>query len=223
MFILKEPIVKEPIEIERESLKIIESEAMRYGKFNNFSYEQKEVIKRLIHTTSCFDEVIENIYFSNDSISKISNLLSSGAKIIVDTNMIKSGISQSYLSRFNNEVLCYVNESKVFDLAKKFGVTRSYMAVNLAILENQNSPLILACGNAPTFIYSSIKTLIENRIDLNRVALLLFPVGFVNVIESKEYGIEFSKAFNVPTIAMRGRFGSSTMIVSTLHSIYKLI
>jgi len=38
---------------------------------------------------------------------------------------------------------------------------------------------------APTFIYSAINTLIDENIDLKRVALILFPVGFVNVIEAK--------------------------------------
>jgi precorrin-8X/cobalt-precorrin-8 methylmutase len=223
MFQIREPEVNNPNEIEAKSLEIIESEALSFKRFEELSFTQKEVVKRLIHTTSCFDEVLNNIYFSDDSVHKIANLLKRGAKIVVDTNMIKSGLSNIYLEKFQNEVICYVNEPRVFSLAKEQNVTRSYMAIKLAILENTQSPLILACGNAPTFIYSAIKTLIESGIDLSNVALLLFPVGFVNVVESKEYGKEFSKAFDVPAIIMDGRFGSSTMIVSTLHSIYKLI
>ncbi len=83
--------------------------------------------------------------------------------------------------------------------------------------------MILACGNAPTFIYAAINTLLDQGVDLKNVALLLFPVGFVNVVESKDYGKRFCDHYGVSGIIMEGRFGSSTMTVATLHAIYKLI
>ena len=83
--------------------------------------------------------------------------------------------------------------------------------------------MILACGNAPTFIYAAINTLIEQKVDLKNVAFLLFPVGFVNVVESKDYSRRFCDHFDVAGIIMQGRFGSSTMTVATLHAIFKLI
>jgi len=83
--------------------------------------------------------------------------------------------------------------------------------------------MILACGNAPTFIYASINTLLDEGVDLRNVAFILFPVGFVNVVESKDYGKRFCEHFDIPAILMQGRFGSSTMTVATLHAIYKLI
>jgi precorrin-8X/cobalt-precorrin-8 methylmutase len=83
--------------------------------------------------------------------------------------------------------------------------------------------MILACGNAPTFIYATINTLIKEGVDLNSVMLLLFPVGFVNVVESKEYGKEFLEAFGVDGIILEGRYGASTMVVATLHAGYRLI
>ena len=77
--------------------------------------------------------------------------------------------------------------------------------------------------STPTFIYAAINTLLDEKVDLKKVALLLFPVGFVNVIESKEYAKRFRKNFDVPAVIMQGRFGSSTMGVATLHATYKLI
>lgn len=223
MFKIKEPSINIGDEIETQSLEAIESEAKEYSKFLKFNYGEQEVIKRLIHATTCFNEVIENIYFSDNAISNIQNILKDGAKIIVDTNMIKSGISDFYLKKYSNEVICLVNEKRVFELAKENNTTRSYSAINLAIKENKDTPLILACGNAPTFIYSAIKTLIEEKIDLKRVAILTFPVGFINVVEAKEYSKEFMDHYNSTGIIMQGRFGSSTMIVSTIHAIYKLL
>ncbi len=93
--------------------------------------------------------------------------------------MIKVGVSEFYLKKYNSEIICYVNEPFAFELAKRQGRTRSYVAVEEAIKRNRDKPLILACGNAPTFIYSAINTLIDENIDLKRVALILFPVGFV--------------------------------------------
>ncbi len=145
-------------------------------------------------------------------------------RLFVDVNMIKVGVSEFYLKKYNSEIICYVNEPFAFELAKSQGRTsKLHVAVEEAIKRNRDKPLILACGNAPTFIYSAINTLIDENIDLKRVALILFPVGFVNVIEAKDYGKRFSDFFDVASIIMEGRFGSSTMVVATLHAIYRLI
>ncbi len=219
----KEPPINIGADISMKSFEIIEKELKNYPKAKEFNKNEIEVIKRLIHTTTCFNEVLENIYFTPNAIPKIQNLLKDRAKIIVDVNMIKVGISQFYLDSYQNEVICYINEPFTYEMAKKNKTTRSYSAVSEAIKEYRNQPLILACGNAPTFIYSAINRLLKERVDLKNIAFLLFPVGFVNVIEAKEYAKEFCNYFNIPAIIMEGRFGSSTMVVATLHSIYKLI
>ncbi|RXJ54090.1 precorrin-8X methylmutase [Candidatus Marinarcus aquaticus] len=222
-FVQEEPPVNIGADISLKSFEIIANELQEYEKAKEFDAQQLEVIHRLIHTTSCFDEVLENVFFSDNAITRIQNLLLNKAKIIVDVNMIKVGLSQFYLNKYDNEVICYVNEPFTYELAEKNRTTRSYAAVVEAIKRHKDQPLILACGNAPTFIYAAINTLIEQKVDLSQVALLLFPVGFVNVVESKEYGKRFCEAFDVPTIIMQGRFGSSTMTVATLHAVYKLI
>ncbi len=137
--------------------------------------------------------------------------------------MIKVGLSDFYLKKYETEVVCYINEPFTYEMAEKNKTTRSYAAVVEAIKKHKNEPMILACGNAPTFIYAAINTLLEEKVDLSKVALLLFPVGFVNVVESKDYGRRFCDFFDVAGIIMQGRFGSSTMTVATLHAIFKLI
>lgn len=222
-FIQEEPPVNIGADISLKSFEIISKELQDYEKAKAFDEEQLEVIHRLIHTTTCFDEVLDNVFFSDHAIQRIQKLLLNKAKIIVDVNMIKVGLSQFYLNKYDNEVICYVNEPFTYELSEKNKTTRSYAAVVEAIKRHKDQPLILACGNAPTFIYAAINTLLEQKVDLSQVALLLFPVGFVNVVESKEYGKRFCEAFDVPTVMMQGRFGSSTMTVATLHAIYKLI
>ena len=210
-------------DISLKSFELIEEELKEYPQIEQFDTEQKEVISRLIHTTTCFKEVLENIYFTKNAIERFQELLVKKAKIIVDVNMIKVGLSKFYLEKYDNEVICYINEPFTYEMANKNKTTRSYAAVVEAIKRHKNEPMILACGNAPTFIYAAVNSLIDEGIDLKNVAFLLFPVGFVNVVESKDYGKRFCEHFNIPAIIMEGRFGSSTMTVATLHAIYKLI
>lgn len=222
-FKTEEPPINIGADISVRSFEMIEEELKDYAKADEFSYEQREVIARLIHTTTCFEEVLENIYFSDNSIEKIQGLLQNKAKIIVDVNMIKVGLSDFYLKKYETDVVCYINEPFTYEMAEKNKTTRSYAAVVEAIKKHKDEPMILACGNAPTFIYAAINTLLEEGVDLKNVALLLFPVGFVNVVESKDYGRRFCDHFDVAGIIMQGRFGSSTMTVATLHAIFKLI
>ncbi len=219
----EQPPINIGADISVRSFEMIAEELANYPKAKEFNEEELAVISRLIHTTTCFDQILDNIYFSDNALHRIKNLLLDKAKIIVDVNMIKVGLSQFYLDTYDNKVVCYINEPFTYEYAQKNKTTRSYGAVVEAIKRHKDEPMVLVCGNAPTFIYAAINTLLDEKVDLSKVALLLFPVGFVNVFESKDYGRRFSETFDVPAVIMQGRFGSSTMGVATLHATYKLI
>ncbi|MBL0721854.1 MAG: precorrin-8X methylmutase [Sulfurovum sp.] len=222
-FKIKEPPINIGDEISLKSFEMIKDEIANYKGYFKFSNEERAVVQRLIHTTTCFEQVINNIFFTPNAMLKLKSLLEQEAKLIVDTNMIRAGLSKFYLDQYNNEVICYVNELEVFKMAKENNTTRSYAGVELAIKRYSDKPMILACGNAPTFIYAAINTLINENVNLDNVLLLLFPVGFVNVVESKEYGKDFLSQFGVDGIILEGRYGASTMVVATLHAGYRLI
>ena len=222
-FLQEQPPINIGADISVKSFEMIEEELQEYPKAKEFDENEIEVISRLIHTSTCFEQVLENIYFTENAIPRIQKLLLNKAKIIVDVNMIKVGLSDFYLNTYENEVICYINEPFTYEMAEKNKTTRSYAAVVEAIKKHKDEPLVLACGNAPTFIYAAINTLLDVGVDLNNVAFLLFPVGFVNVVESKDYGKRFCQHFDIPAVIMEGRFGSSTMTVATLHATYKLI
>jgi len=219
----EQPPINIGADISVKSFEMIEDELKDYEKAKEFDKNEIEVISRLIHTSTCFEQVLENIFFTKDAIPRMQKLLKNKAKIIVDVNMIKVGLSQFYLDTYDNEVVCYINEPFTYEMAEKNKTTRSYAAVVEAIKMHKDEPMILACGNAPTFIYAAINTLLDEGINLDNVAFILFPVGFVNVVESKDYGKRFCEEFNIPAVIMEGRFGSSTMTVATLHATYKLI
>ena len=222
-FIQEQPPINIGADISVRSFEMIEEELQQYEKIKEFDKNEIEVISRLIHTSTCFEQVLNNICFTQNAIPRIQQLLLNKAKIIVDVNMIKVGLSKFYLDTYDNEVVCYINEPFTFQRAEQNKTTRSYAAVVEAIRRHKNEPMVLACGNAPTFIYAAINTLLDEGVDLENVAFLLFPVGFVNVVESKDYGKRFCEQFNIPAVIMEGRFGSSTMTVATLHATYKLI
>ena len=223
MFKQEQPPINIGADISVKSFEMIEEELKEYAKAKEFDKNEIEVISRLIHTSTCFEQVLENICFTKDAIPRIQELLKAKAKIIVDVNMIKVGLSQFYLDTYGNEVVCYINEKFTYEMAEKNKTTRSYAAVVEAIKMHKDEKMILCCGNAPTFIYAAINTLLDEGVDLKNVAFILFPVGFVNVVESKDYGKRFCEHFDVPAVLMEGRFGSSTMTVATLHATYKLI
>jgi len=219
----EQPPINIGADISVKSFEMIEDELKGYEKAKEFDKNEIEVISRLIHTSTCFEQVLENICFTKDAIPRIQELLKTKAKIIVDVNMIKVGLSQFYLDTYGNEVVCYINEKFTYEMAEKNKTTRSYASVVEAIKMHKDDKLILCCGNAPTFIYAAINTLLDEGVNLKNVAFILFPVGFVNVVESKDYGKRFCEHFDIPAVIMEGRFGSSTMTVATLHATYKLI
>jgi len=222
-FIQEQPPINIGADISVRSFEMIEEELQYYPKTKEFDENELAIISRLIHTSACFDQVLDNIYFTKDAPNRIQELLKNKAKIIVDVNMIKVGLSKFYLDTYENDVVCYINEPFTFTSAEKNKTTRSYAAVVEAIKKHKDEPMVLCCGNAPTFIYAAINTLLDEGVDLTKVAFILFPVGFVNVVESKDYGKRFCEKFNIPAVIMEGRFGSSTMTVATLHATYKLI
>lgn len=209
--------------IEARSLEMVEEGCKENPVFQSFSPQEKEVVKRMIHTTTCFDQVIGSIRFLNDGVMGVGGLLKEGAVIITDTSMIRSGISSMYTKKFGNTTTCRVSDEAIVEMAKVEAKTRSHVAVRESILEHRDRPLILACGNAPTFLYSAIETLVTHQMDAKQVGIIAFPVGFVNVVEAKEYTMKYMEYGNSPGLVLEGRFGSSPMVVAALHAIYRQI
>src|ERR1035437_8756485 len=98
-FTIKHPGIKDPSEIEKLSLETIMIEAQQYPKFKEFTSDQQKVVQRMIHTTTCFEQIIENIEFTPNATDKIKTFLKKGASIISDTNMIRSGLGKTYTEK----------------------------------------------------------------------------------------------------------------------------
>ena len=179
------------------------------------------VIRRVIHTTADF-EYEQTLVFSGNAVTSAltalraarssaeSDILSS-VTIVTDTNMALSGINKGALSRLNCRAVCYMADPAVAEDAERRGVTRA--AVSMEKAAELKGPLIFAIGNAPTALLR-LKELIDA--DAVRPELVVgVPVGFVNVVESKELIMES----DVPYIVARGRKGGSTVAAAICNAL----
>ena len=206
-----------PMEIEKRSMEIIEEEM---GDTSFLSPEEKLVVKRVIHATADFD-YLKNLCFSEGAVSQGLKALKEHAVIVTDTNMAKAGISQAAVSALGCELVCYMADEEVAAAAGQRGITRAVASVEKAAVLWEDRPVIYAVGNAPTALMR-LAELIDEK---NFVPSLVIgaPVGFVNVIYSKER----IRQCAVPYIVAGGRKGGSTVVTAIcnalLYQIYERI
>lgn len=106
--------IKNPMEIENASMRIIESEIGEHS----FSKEELLIVKRIIHTTADF-EYKNLVEISKDAIEASKKVFKKSFTIYTDTNMALSGINKIALSKLNGKAICYVNLDEVHKVAKE--------------------------------------------------------------------------------------------------------
>ena len=194
-----------PMEIERESFRIISREL---GD-RPLDPEQAPIIKRVIHTTADFDYA-DNLYFSPDAVALAKQAIRGGAVVVTDTQMALAGVNKRTLGRFGGEAKCFMSDEDVAAEAKRLGVTRARVSMDKASRLGEN--VVFAIGNAPTALIR-LRELIDGGY---RPRLVIgVPVGFVNVVPSKELIIESP----VPCIVARGRKGGSNVAACIVNAL----
>ena len=198
-----------PADIERRSFEIIESELK-----NEIPENIKPVVIRAIHTTADFDYA-ENLYFSENVIDTALKVLDMGAVIVTDTNMAKAGINKSALARHGCECMCFMADEDIAETAKRNGTTRAAASVDKAA--KLGKPVIYAAGNAPTALVRLCDHISAG--DFIPELVIGAPVGFVNVVQSKEMLIESG----VPCIVARGRKGGSNVAAAICNALLYML
>ena len=196
-----------PMDIEKRSFEIISGILAEEGVV--LDPENEPVIKRVIHTTADF-EYVNNLVFFENAVKIGIEALKSGCDIVTDTQMAKAGISKAALSNLGGEVRCFMSDDDVAAEAKARGVTRA--AVSMEKAAKLEKPLIFAIGNAPTALIALDELMREGR--LSPKLIIGVPVGFVNVVESKELII----ASSVPHIVAHGRKGGSNVAAAIVNA-----
>ncbi|MBQ1357759.1 MAG: precorrin-8X methylmutase [Oscillospiraceae bacterium] len=198
-------MITDPREIEKRSLEIIESELTV-----DIPQENLAVVKRVIHTTADFDYAV-NLAFSEGAVEKALEALRSGCDIVTDTQMAKSGINKAAAEKLGCAVHCFMSDPDVAAEAKERGCTRAKVSMEKAARVAGSG--IFAIGNAPTALIMLREMIEEGRISPKLVVGV--PVGFVNVVESKE---EIMRT-GVPYIVARGRKGGSTVAAAIINAL----
>ncbi len=197
-----------PMEIERRSFEIISEILNSEGV--ELAIENELVVKRVIHTTADF-EYVKSLVFSENAVKIGLEALRGGCDIVTDTQMARSGINKAALSKLGGEVHCFMSDEDVAAEAKERGITRA--AVSMEKAAGLNKPLVFAIGNAPTALIALDELIKAGRLSPRLV--IGVPVGFVNVVESKELII----ASPVPHIVARGRKGGSNVAAAIVNAL----
>lgn len=201
--------IKNPMEIENKSMDIID-EVM---SDTNFTEEEMIIAKRMIHTTGDFDyrKIIE---FKNGFIDVAKGEIEKGTTIYTDTRMGFMGINKPALERANCELACFIDDERVFEMAKEKETTRSACAIDLAVEEGVDAFVI---GNAPTALFRILEHVKAGRLDPKFIVGV--PVGFVGAAESKEY----LREFDIPSITTVGYKGGSNVAASIINALLYMV
>lgn len=197
-----------PEEIETKSFEIIQSELDKMKIA--LPAETKMITKRVIHTSADF-EYAETMRYSDSAPRVMAGLIRAGAVIITDTNMALAGINKKELVKYGVEACCFMADEEVATEATKRGVTRATVSMERAL--KIDKPVIFVIGNAPT----AMATLYDNMEKGGRKPdfIVGVPVGFVNVVASKEL---FLKS-DVPYIINAGRKGGSNIAAAIVNAV----
>ena len=195
-----------PAEIEKRSFEIISSEMepMEFGP------NEELVVKRVIHTSADFDYA-KTLCFSDCAVPKAMEAIKKGACIVTDTQMAKAGINKKILAKFGGEVLNFMADEDVAAAAKANGTTRATACIDKAAALDR--PLIFAIGNAPTALVRLYELITDGK--LRPELIIGVPVGFVNVVQSKELIMQT----DVPYIVARGRMAGSNVAAAICNAI----
>ncbi len=198
-----------PMEIERRSFEIITEELP-----HPIDEALAPIIKRVIHTTADFDYA-DNLCFSEGVLDKALAAIREGALIVTDTTMAMSGINKKALASHGGEARCFIADPDVAERAAANGTTRAVAAMDKAA--EIDRPLIFAIGNAPTALVRIYELIREGR--LNPRLVIGVPVGFVNVVQSKE----LIMTADVPYIVARGRKGGSNVAAAICNALMYML
>ncbi len=202
-----------PSEIEAESMRRIEADLSGMGL--EFPEDEMPVIRRVIHATADFDYA-KNLYFSPGAVQKGYEALMAGKAVITDTNMALAGISKPSCRRFGNTACCFMADEEIARRAKAEGTTRACASMGYAAGLYPDG--IYVIGNAPTALIRLEELICSGQV---RPSLIVgVPVGFVNVVESKERIIECCREYTIPVIAARGRKGGSTVAAAIMNALF---
>jgi len=169
---------------------------------------------RCIHTSGDF-EYINYINTSEKAIAIWHKYLKDGGTIVTDVTMVQAGITKAYTNKYNNQVVCLLNDPEALTLAEKEGLTRTQAGIKLAAKKYPKALFVI--GNAPTALIEITDQIHEGI--LSPTGVIGAPVGFINVIESKE---RLKTITNTPYALISEKRGGSNFAAAIVNAAFTL-
>ena len=146
---------------------------------------------------------------------KAMEAIKRGVSVVTDTNMAKAGINKVALAKYGGNVHCFMADPDVAEAARLHGTTRASESMKKAA--SLGEPFIYAIGNAPTALVSLYDLIQEGKVKPELI--IGVPVGFVNVVQSKE----LIMSADAPYIVARGRKGGSNIAACIVNALLYMI
>ena len=202
-----------PADIEKRSFEIITEELEDRVLLPG----TEPIVKRCIHTSADF-EYADNLVFSDHAVDRALDAVRHGASIVTDTQMARAGINKKRLARYGGEAYCFMSDEDVAETARLNGTTRAAACMDKAAELYGNKRLIFAVGNAPTALVRLYELVNEGV--LRPELIIGVPVGFVNVVQSKELILGLK---DTPYIVARGRKGGSNIAACICNALLYML
>ncbi len=198
-------------EIQQESFRIV----THHIKDIEQSMDDKWAITRVIHTTGVLDDY-QYYHATPNAIAQWHQYLKGGGTIVTDVTMVQSGITKAFSHQYKNQIICCLNDEDAIALAQSENITRSQAGIRKALQLHPNALYVI--GNAPTALME-ITDQLRNNSQLKLAGVIGVPVGFVNVIESKE---QLSQVNHIPWVLIKGNRGGSNIAAAIVNAAYTL-
>ena len=177
--------------------------------------DAEKLAVRMIHGSGQVD-LAADLVIHTGLIAAARSALDAGAPMLCDATMVATGVTRARLPR-DNEVLCFLNDSRVPALAGEWRTTRTAAAVSL--WEPRLEGAVVAIGNAPTALFHLLELVIDGG--PRPAAIVGCPVGFIGAAESKQALVDLDNehGIHIPFVTVRGRRGGSAMTSSALNAL----
>ncbi len=169
---------------------------------------------RCIHTSGDF-EYINYFQASEKAIAIWHTYLKNGGTIVTDVTMVQAGITKAFTTKYKNQVVCLLNDPEALKMAEEEGLTRTQAGIKLAAQKYPKALFVI--GNAPTALIEITDQIHAGT--LSPTGVIGAPVGFINVIESKE---RLKTITDVPYALITEKRGGSNFAAAIVNAAFTL-
>lgn len=198
--------------ITRTSFGLIDQEVGSH----HFTAAEYAVVRRVVHTTADFD-FMQLMRFSGQPFSAAMRAFQKAQPIVTDVSMVAAGIGTVAAKTWQSPVMVAVQQSEGSSPAQTLSVStlpvKTRSADGMRVCARAYPEAIFAVGNAPTALLALCEGIANS--DWRPALVIGAPVGFVNVVESKQALAELA----VPHILVTGRKGGSAVAAAILNAL----